>query len=278
MLTQLRYAIDGPIVYSESTPIDEREKIGLRNQFFGANSDNRFCDTLFLFLDEADLTYHPEWQRNFIALLTAFLPKLIRDPYRADDNEGPGCKDIQVFLATHSPLMLGDFPKVCTIHLKRNGGVVEVDSSPWQSSFGQNLYTILKDGFFMDDTIGEFAKQKINTVVEWCRDMRPELQDIREKEKKQGKPLSAPEIDIIEKSKVDLNKHRRIVDLLPPGIIRNKLNTELDSCAQLIYDKKDKREMLNSEKARLEKQLKRVNKELETLQQESAGGNNASDQ
>lgn len=278
MLTQFRYAIDGPIVYSENTAEDEENRIGLRNVFFGSAFSHEFCDTLFVFLDEADLTYHPEWQRNFISLLTAFLPKLIRDPYRADDNEGPGCKDIQVFLATHSPLMLGDFPKVCTIHLKRNGGVAEVDSSPWQSSFGQNLYTILKDGFFMDDTIGEFAKQKINTVVEWCRDMRPELQDIREKEKKQGKPLSAPEIDILEKSKVDLNKHRRIVDLLPPGIIRNKLNTELDSCAQLIYDKKDKREMLNSEKARLEKQLKRVNKELETLQQESAGGNNASDQ
>ena len=36
------------------------------------------CDSVILIMDEADLTYHPEWQRRFLSVITAFCRRSIR--------------------------------------------------------------------------------------------------------------------------------------------------------------------------------------------------------
>ena len=76
MLTQFRYALDGPSVYSMNATKDNTDN-SLKNEF--PDQRKEVCDTLFVFLDEADLTYHPEWQRIFISKLTAILPRIFRD-------------------------------------------------------------------------------------------------------------------------------------------------------------------------------------------------------
>lgn len=55
------------------------------------------CDNIILLIDEADLTYHPEWQREYISLLTAFLIRVYPPSC---------CKNIQIILSTHSPILL----------------------------------------------------------------------------------------------------------------------------------------------------------------------------
>lgn len=237
MLTQLRYALDGPSTYSDNATEDNTGDF-LRNRAFRTNQHGPYiyCDTLFFFLDEADLTYHPEWQRQFVSLLTAILPKIFRDPYSSQNKE-LGCRDIQVILATHSPLMLGDFPKASCLYLKRNNaGLPEVDQSARQSSFGQNIYIMLRDDFFMEDSIGCFAMQKINEIASWCGEQRPKLQAIREKERKKHKKLSKSDRETRMKCSRKITEYRHTVNLLAPGIIRNKLLMELEGCERLAAE------------------------------------------
>lgn len=216
MLTQFRYMLRGPVDYK-----GRKKGVYLQNKY---NEEELFCDTLFLFLDEVDLTYHVEWQRIIIAMLTTVLPRMFREKYFEEGKKGPGCCDIQVILATHSPLMLGDFPKSSIIYLpdpkSDNQTIVP------KSSFGENLYTILKDGFFMKDTVGEIAKRKINAAARWCADVkRRERLSTDDKWKKEDETLSWKE---------EYEIHRKTAQLLSPGIIRNKLLQELNDCAYLI--------------------------------------------
>lgn len=227
MMTQFRYILDGPPVYSNDAT-DSNTGTCLKNIF--PDQREYVCDTLFLFLDEADLTYHPEWQRIFISKLTAILPRIFRDPYNGASDDRSGCKDIQVIITTHSPIMLGDFPNACVNYLKGSlQSEKEISQIKQQSTFGENLYTILKNSFFMKAALGEFASKKINDVVYWCSVMRGSV----DKTKSDG-------LDDVENAQTYLGEiprgvcrnHYRTANLLPPGIIRSKLIAEMRECAE----------------------------------------------
>lgn len=309
MLTQFRYAFDGPSVYPDNVTDENNTTDVLRNIFFIKEqnkftlSDNILCDSLFLFLDEADLTYHPEWQRQFVSVLTAILSKMFRNPYSEKDKSS-GCKDIQVVLATHSPLMLGDFPKASTIYLKRDastGNITEVTNQNHQSTFGENLYTMLKDSFFMDDSVGEFAKRKINSAAEWCGKVRSLVDRQKGLQRKKSelesgnwKPEQTNNIDAeadiqvlrdrelaaLRREQEQLNQekealsgmwkcHNETAKLLSPGIIQNKLTNELAICEVLLMgerQKQSRREKLEQEARRLREKLESTEKQLLTLE------------
>src|SRR5699024_7709432 len=111
MFTKFRYLLQGNSYDKEDpNPITKETihtKVPVKRNEFIANYDKDiiYCDSVILFLDEADLSLHPEWQRMFIATLMNFLPKIYRNPYY--DEASIGCKNIQIVLTTHSPLMLG---------------------------------------------------------------------------------------------------------------------------------------------------------------------------
>ena len=227
MMTQFRYILDGSPVYSINAT-EKNTGTCLKNIF--PDQREYICDTLFLFLDEADLTYHPEWQRIFISKLTSILPRMFCDPYNGDSDDKSGCKDIQVVITTHSPIMLGDFPNACVNYLK--GGrqsEKEIDQIKQQSTFGENLYTILKNSFFMKAALGEFASNKINEAVHWCSVIRGSA----DKSKSDG-------MDDVENVHTNFREmprevcwnHYRTANLLPPGIIRSKLIAEMRECAE----------------------------------------------
>ena len=142
------------------------------------------CNSVIVLMDEADLTYHPEWQRQLIRILAAFLPL---------EFGNCGIDDLQVILTTHSPLLLGDMPSNNVTYL----GNKNCDSL---NTFGQNIHTILKDSFFLDSTIGAFATEKINDTAKNLRNMLDN-----------NISLSG------------LKECRAIIDLLAPGIIKSKL-------------------------------------------------------
>ena len=293
MMTQFRYLLDGPATYEERYQSGDEVPNVLRNSellfdeplntnILDIDDKGIICDTLLLFLDEADLTYHPEWQRKFVSVLTAFLPRMFKSPYSENASKDIGCKDIQVILATHSPLMLGDFPKASTIYLKKNKETdcTEVDYAPRQSSFGQNLYIMLKDDFFMTDTIGEFAKRKINAAAEWCgkvstskKSFEDKIKALTEKEKKalekEKNALEEKEKQARKKWLEELPMHRATAQLLPPGIIRGKLTSELDVWEDYLGGGSYNR--LLKRKRQLEAALSKVEKDLESM-----GGGNAS--
>lgn len=116
-----------------------------------------------LILDEVDRGLHPEWQRIWF---TRFLESLdaISDTYGIKIN-------MQLFMATHSPFMLSDFADESILKLKRvqekSGFLsnVKCDYSPTKC-FGGNIYDIMKDGFFLESSIGGFVENEITKMIE----------------------------------------------------------------------------------------------------------------
>ena len=174
-------------------------------------------ETILLFLDEADLTYHPEWQRQFISILTAFLPKIygVRK-----------IKDIQVLLTTHSPLLLGDIPKSNVTYLRGKESLV-YEEKP--ETFGQNIHQILKDGFFLSNgTVGAFAAEKINSTAK-------KLQDITDNLKKNGIPMDDQGKKDDTAVKKELFKCLQIIDLVAPGVLKGKLMALYREAESMLY-------------------------------------------
>jgi predicted ATP-dependent endonuclease of OLD family len=114
-------------------------------------------ERVVIFIDEGEIALHPEWQRKFFKLATQFLSQLFKD------------RGIQLILTTHSPFVLSDIPKENVIFMKRNKktGNAEIADLGREKTFGANIYSLLSDSFFMENgTIGEFAKEKIEWVIE----------------------------------------------------------------------------------------------------------------
>lgn len=115
---------------------------------------------LWFLLDEPDNTFHPDWKRQIIK-------KLLTECWHLNIN-------LQLVISTHSPIMLSDVPKQAAILLKKvdkeedsNTTKEKQQKYPKSSPFGQQIYTLFKDAFFMKQGIvGAFADTKINKIYE----------------------------------------------------------------------------------------------------------------
>ena len=105
----------------------------------------------FLFvLDEPDNTLHPNWQKNFINKMIEIIERLE--------------KKVHLIITSHSPFILSDLPKENVIFLEKGKQVYPFEYG--KQTFGANIHTLLSHGFFMKDGLmGEFAKIKINDVI-----------------------------------------------------------------------------------------------------------------
>lgn len=109
---------------------------------------------LNLIFDEIELYYHPELQRNFIFELLKGFSKM----------DIPNIKGINIIFCTHSPLILSDITKECTLKLEDG----QIMSSSKKNSFGANIHDLLDDDFFLNNGfMGEFAKTKIESLIDY---------------------------------------------------------------------------------------------------------------
>lgn len=126
-------------------------------------------DKLILFIDEAEVAFHPAWKRIFFKKLIDFLVKF------------NGEYKFQIILTTHSPYLLSDLPSDNVILLKRNKeGKTEILNSSDYKTFGANIHELLATSFFLEDGfMGEFAKNKIEHLISFLndenQDFTPEL-------------------------------------------------------------------------------------------------------
>ncbi|MED3541314.1 AAA family ATPase [Bacillus toyonensis] len=123
-----------------------------------ALSENPSVRNIILCLDEPEESFHPEWARKYIYYLTTFLNQVKR---------GQHIK-YQVIISTHSPFIVSDIPKnniTCIKLLEQDGAYTRITEKA-NFGFGSNLYDIIKDDFFLDSSIGEFATREINKVLE----------------------------------------------------------------------------------------------------------------
>lgn len=114
-------------------------------------NSNQNYSSINLFLEEIELYFHPDYQRQFIL-------RLIQQIHSANLTN---IKNINITFVTHSPFVLSDIPKCNVLFLKEG----QPDYGMQDNTFGANIHSILKNGFFLPNLpMGEFAYQKIN---EW---------------------------------------------------------------------------------------------------------------
>ncbi len=104
-----------------------------------------------LIFDEAELYYHPEFQRVFVKRLLERLAMchISRSSIRS----------INILIVTHSPFILSDIPDSNVLYLGAEGHVPG-------NTFGANIYDLLQDSFFLTSDIGELAHTKIDEMIE----------------------------------------------------------------------------------------------------------------
>lgn len=107
-----------------------------------------------LVLDEVEICFHPEYQRQFVKKLIDQLIRL-RLNYRCSLN---------IILATHSPFILSDIPRQNILYLENGECVNEkIEVNPYAA----NVNDILNQSFFLKDSfMGEFALMRVKNLME----------------------------------------------------------------------------------------------------------------
>lgn len=135
------------------------EKMDDNNQFIDYNQK---IERIILFLDEADLGFHPQWKKKYIKIITDIFPKIFK--------EINGFQSVQIIFTTHDSLMLSDIPNNNIVYLKKDGNKTKFLSEyeKPKKSFGANITDLLADSFFIEDgLIGDFAKEKIEDTIKY---------------------------------------------------------------------------------------------------------------
>lgn len=130
---------------------------------------------IFLILEEVELYFHPELQRQFVK-------QLLDGIHRIDLSN---IKAIHIVIVTHSPYVLSDIPRGNVLALQKG----KISSDGKLKTFCANIHEMLKDSFFLSHgSQGAFAQWEIGHLVA-CIDIhrrwksRKENEDIKEEER-----------------------------------------------------------------------------------------------
>ncbi len=195
--------------------------------------------TVNLFLDEVELSMHPQWQKRFLSDIINFLEIISHNK-------------INIIFMTHSPFLLSDIPKQNIILLDtynneskekypnlnldnlKDGNCINVSSEIDIKPFGANIHELLSHGFFMEDGLmGEFAKSKINKIIRFLNG--------------DNKFIDFPIEQII-----------KVIESIGEDLLRMKL-------FDMYYEKFEKDE-LEKEKQKLLKQQEEIKKQIESIE------------
>ncbi|WP_214811733.1 AAA family ATPase [Exiguobacterium sp. s127] len=168
---------------------------------------------IILLLDEPDMNFHPEWSRRYINNLMNTLNKHV---------EG---FTVQVIITSHSPFMASDLPKESIM-------CIDINSSNNQriiteANFGlmSNHYDLIKNTFFMDNSIGEYANNYFNGIVNTVKFITNEINqfnnsnDLREGEKREKVTYILDSIEEV----------RKKINLIDDTIIQRKITNYLNN-------------------------------------------------
>lgn len=194
------------------------------------NIANQYSDDdinqLWVLLDEPDNTFHPDWERGIIKNLLEICSIFN--------------KKFQLLISTHSPIMLSDVPKPAAILLKtvkalknedkmKNGDKTEIKQQiyPKSSPFGQQIYTLFNDDFFMKDgIIGEFADMKIGEIYK----------EFYKIEKLHSERESIPEEEELKGFERNKKKYECIINLIEEPLLHGHLSQSYRLCDKMIKE------------------------------------------
>ncbi|SEJ39674.1 ATP-binding protein [Paenibacillus polymyxa] len=184
-------------------------------------------ETALIFIDEGELYYHPEWQRNYIKTLV----DTIRDTVTKSK--------LQVVITTNSPFIISDILSEDITYLSR-------DNKSFDRTFGQNIHKLLKDNFFMSYTIGEYSREAIENILGWLHK--------DSKKENVGKGLGRYFGEPVEHTDYH-DKIRCIIDKIGEPVYREKL---LDMLYKSKWGKDYRIEELLRQKVELERTIKEL--------------------
>jgi hypothetical protein len=182
--------------------------------------------TIFLLLDEGEIGWHPRWQRQYLDNLLNFLSNWV-----VGGGFAPTVR-VQVVLTSHSPFLLSDLPRECVVLLQQVETSVQVVGLPGaERTLGANIHDLLANAFFLGDSlVGDFARRKINEVIQRLTDSNT--------------ALTAEQVPVLSHT----------IELVAEPLIRNKLQ-------QMLVEKllaEGNQQVLNAEARRLEALLNRL--------------------
>lgn len=175
--------------------------------------------------DEAELYYHPEFQRKFLTRLMEMLSWC-----HINTNIIRG---INILIATHSPFVLSDVPLSNTLYLD-NGRVENKE----KETFCGNIHEMLGENFFLEYSIGDVTRKNVEDIIM--------LYNVRndkdaEKENKELFKTERPRFEYVTAHIADGYLHRTISGMM-----------------DVLSD-------MHGEKDTLEQQIERKQQELDTL-------------
>ena len=108
-------------------------------------------ENVVVFLDEAETTLHPEWQRRLVSYCIRFFEVFLPS------------KNYQLIFASHSPMLLTDVPKRNVVFVDEDYCVI---NDCKQKAFAANIFELYKDSFVLrKGQIGEFAASKVKELL-----------------------------------------------------------------------------------------------------------------
>lgn len=197
-----------------------------------------------IMLDEAEVAFHPEWQRLYFEQFLNFVKK----------NISRSGTHVQIIIATHSPIMLSDIPRQNTLLLKKDdaGKIIAVKCEECKETFAANIFSLYQNSFFIDDTgIGAFAKNMLEDIVKAIH-------------KNDQKKTKVNDTKLMECGDKELMKY---IETVGDVYLRAKLKQEFFMYHDM--DKKTKEDnkvaLMRAELRQKDDELAKKNKELEEL-------------
>lgn len=101
-------------------------------------------------LEELELYFHPELQKNLVKYLLDGIRQMQFDKIKA----------INICMITHSPFILSDIQSKNILALVKTGA-----TKGGLCTFGANIHDLLKTSFLHDSVIGDYAQWMINRII-----------------------------------------------------------------------------------------------------------------
>lgn len=172
-----------------------------------------------LIFEEIELYFHPEYQRVFLHRILDGIKSL----NLVDSN-------INLLFVTHSSFILSDIPKQNILFLDIDHETKKSTPQIYEgyNTFSENIYDLLKHSFFLNDFIGEFAKNKFKSLIDFLNS-----NDLANREWNKGNTIS-------------------FINLIGDPLIRESLKNH--------YNEKFNVSGVNIKIQELENEIKRLNK------------------
>ena len=192
-------------------------------------------DNILLIFDEAELSMHPRWQREYLKWILDFCNSFFDK------------QQVQIIVTTHSPILLSDFPSKNVLYLAKDRIGRTIVKYDYMKTFGNNIHTIYLNSFFLEEqgVIGAFAEKKINDIADKLFDCR--------KNRRQSN-LNLPQIE-------------KEIELIGEGVVKDKLLELYHQCSGRRHINNDhaQQEMMNETLNEMVDQLKEQKKQLEMM-------------